>query len=172
MFRGKRVNHSFHHFLQTSPFILIEIWWQVNSGIFPKLLYDEDAEGCHRSAYFNRRLFCSPVGLGESAERQESTEAHLGDGHWWQLLLGAPYTTWTLVMAGATVETLAVLFNRSSRWFFFFFFNIYLFWPYQVLVVALRIFNLVFVATCHQNTRTLSYSTWALVPCRDQTQGP
>jgi len=55
------------------------------------------------------------VGLGESAERQESTEAPLGDRHWWQLLLGAPYTTWTLVMAGAIVETLVVLFNRSSR---------------------------------------------------------
>ena len=86
-------------------------------------------------------------------------------GHtWWQLLLGAPYSAWTLVMAGAIVETLAVLFNRSSRRFFFFFFNIYLSWPYQVLDVALRIFNLVFVATCHQSTQTLSCSTWALVP--------
>ena len=94
----------------------------MNSGIFPKLLYEEDAEGCHKSAYFNRRLFHSPVDLGESVEWQEATEAHLGDTHRWQLLLGAPYSAWTLVMAGAIVETLAVLFNRSSRQFFFFFF--------------------------------------------------
>ena len=51
----------------------------MNSGIFPKLLYEEDAEGCHKSAYFNRRLFHSPVDLGESVEWQEATEAHLGD---------------------------------------------------------------------------------------------
>ena len=87
----------------------------MNSGILPKLLYEEYAEVCHKSAYFNRRLFHSPVDLGESVEWQEATEAHLGDTRWWQLLLGAPYTTWTLVMAGAVVETLAVLFNRSSR---------------------------------------------------------
>lgn len=87
-----------------------------------------------------------------------------GHRHWWQLLLGAPYTTRTLVMAGAIVETLAVLFNRSSRRFSLFFLNICLFWPYHVLVVELRIFSLVFVATCHQSTRSLSCSAWALVP--------
>ena len=137
----------------------------MNSGIFPKLLYEEDTEGWHKSTYFNRRLFRSPVGLGESAERQESTEAHLGDtdiggscswelptphGHWWlQAPLWKPLQFFSIGPPGDSLS---------------FFFSICLFWPYHVLVVELRIFSLVFVATCHQSTRSLSCSAWALVP--------
>ena len=55
MFRDKRVNHSFHYFLQISPFfsylnlIATEFWH------FSKLLYEEDAEGHHNTAYHNIR---------------------------------------------------------------------------------------------------------------------
>ena len=96
--------------------------------------------------------------LGTDIGGSCSWELPTPHGHWWwQVPLWKPSQFFSIGPPGDP---------------FFFFFNIYLFWPYQVLVVALRIFNLVFVATCHQNTWTLSYSMWALVPCRDQTQGP
>ena len=62
MFRDKRVNHSFHYFLQISPLFFsylnlmaTELWH------FSKLLYEEDAEGHHNTAYRNIRtvLFTS-----------------------------------------------------------------------------------------------------------------
>ena len=55
MFRDKRVNHSFHYFLQISPFfsylnpMAAEFWH------FPKLLYEEGAEGHRTTASCNVR---------------------------------------------------------------------------------------------------------------------
>ena len=55
MFRDKRVNHSFHYFLQISPFLSYLNLMATESWPFSKLLYEKDAEGHHNTAHCNIR---------------------------------------------------------------------------------------------------------------------
>lgn len=85
------------------------------------------ATACRGCRGHGNPAFCNPrtlpftcwswESLPEGQEATAAATASWGHRRWWQPFLGAPPTTRTLMLVGATVEAPGVLFNRPSRWF-------------------------------------------------------